>query len=102
VVVPAAHLLGRPAPIAVAGVQHVVLEVLELVVRRACPFQVETGMPQKEALPEVGIGALKVAQRIERQLVMRAAGMGGIDDMEHEVHGAFPPGASATTVPQSV
>ncbi len=87
VVIPAAHLLGRPAPEAVAGVQHMVLEILELVVGRLGPFQVELGMGEEHALPQVGVHAREVTQRVERQLVMRAPGVGGIDDAEEQVHG---------------
>ncbi len=93
VAVPANRLRGRPAPEAVAGVQHVVAEVLELLVRRRGPFQIEPAMPEEKTLPQIGVGALEVAQRIERQLVMRGPGVGGVDDMEKRVHGAFSPWA---------
>ena len=88
VIVPAAHLLRRAAPVAVARVQHVVLEVLELVVGRLRALQIELGVLEEQPLPHVDVHALEVPQRVEGELVMRARGMGGIDDAEEEVHGA--------------
>jgi hypothetical protein len=90
VVVPAAHLLRRPAPQAVAGVQNVVLEILEVIVGCLGPFQIELGVGQEHALPIVRIGALQMPQRVKRELVMRAVGVGAVDNMEDEMHGAFP------------
>ena len=88
VLIPAAHLVRRAAPIAVARVQHVVLEVLELLVRRLRAVEVDLGVGQEQPLPQVGIHAFEMTQRVERQLVVRAGRMPGIDDVEKQVHGA--------------
>ena len=44
-------------------------------------------MLEEEPLPHIGIHAPEVAQRIERKLVVGARRVGGVDDMEEEVHG---------------
>ena len=88
VIVPAAHLLRRPAPVAIARVQHVVLEVLELAVGCLRSLEVELGVPQEQPLPHVGIHALEAPQRVEGQLVVRARRVGGVDDVKEEVHGS--------------
>jgi hypothetical protein len=91
VIVPAAHLLRRAAPVAVARMQHMVLEVLELVVGRLGTLEVELGVLEEEPLPQIDVHALEMPQRVEGELVMRARRMGSIDDAEEEVHGlAFP------------
>jgi len=59
-----------------------VLEIFELVVGGLGPFQVELGVGQEHALPQVGIHAREVTQRVERQLVVRAPGVSSIDDAE--------------------
>ena len=51
-------------------------------------------MPQEQPLPTVGVRAVQLAQRIERELVMRAAGVRGIQDAEKQVHGALAGGES--------
>ncbi len=70
--------------------QDVILEILELIVGRLGAFEVELGVGQKYPLPQVVVRACDVAQRIQRQLVMGALGVGGIDDAEEQVHGRFP------------
>lgn len=99
--VPAAHLLGRAAPIAIARVQHVVLEVLELGVGCLGALQIELGMRQEEPLPQVGVDAREMPQCVERQLVMRAGRVSGVDDAEKKVHGRFGPEAGKTPVRQA-
>jgi hypothetical protein len=55
-------------------------------------------MLEEEPLPHIGVHAPEVAQRIERELVVRARRVGGVDDMEEEVHGrAFRKCAESTT-----
>ena len=66
--------------------QNVVLEILEFVVGRLRSFDIELGVRQECALPQIVVRAFEVAQRIERQLVVRAFGVGGIDDAEEQVH----------------
>ena len=82
VLIPAPHFLRRAAPVAVARVQHVVLEVLELVVGRLGAFEVELGVGQEQVLPQVRVHHLEMAQRVESELVMGAGGVGGVDDAE--------------------
>ena len=67
--------------------QHVILEVLELLVGRLRPFEVDLGVGQEQPLPQVGIHALEVAQRVEGQLVVRARRVAGIDDVESRFMG---------------
>ena len=80
--------------------KDVVLEVFELLVRGLRTFQIDLGMRQKQALPAFGVRILEEAQCIERQLMMRAVGVRGIDDAEKKVHGAVPGGASSNKVIQ--
>ena len=88
--VPLLRLFRRAAPIAVADVQNVVLEVLELLVRRLGAFEIDLGVLEEEVLPALGVGPSHEAQRIERELVMRAVGVGGVDDAVKKAHAGTP------------
>ncbi len=96
VLIPAAHFVRRAAPVAIARMQHVILEVLELLVRGLGAVEIDLGIGQEQPLPQVGIHAFEVTQRIEGQLVVRAGRMPGIDDMKEQIHEGAVPTAEAT------
>ena len=52
--VPVGDLLRRAAPIAVGGVQHVVLEVLEIRVGSLGAFEIDGVMREEQPLPRLG------------------------------------------------
>ncbi|MDP1908665.1 MAG: hypothetical protein Q8K85_10200, partial [Hyphomicrobium sp.] len=66
--------------------QHVVLEVLELVVRRLGAREIGLGMLQEQTLPAIRLRARQLPERIERQLVVRALGVGSVNDPEQQRH----------------
>jgi hypothetical protein len=82
VLVPAAHFVRGAAPIAIARVQHVVLEVLEFLVGCLRAVEIDLGVGQEQPLPQVGIHALEVTQRVEGKLVVCAGRVPGMDDVE--------------------
>ena len=83
---PFARELWRASPVAVARMQNVIFEVLELVVRsfRAC--HVGFGMQQEQAPPALGVRAGELLERVERELVVRAVGMGGGEHTKEKAH----------------
>ncbi len=62
--------------------EHVVLEILEAVVGRLGALKVAADVFQHHPPPGLRIAASQVVQRIEREFVMRAVGVGGVDDAE--------------------
>ncbi len=88
--VPGACLVGRPAPQPVARVQHVVGEILELVVGRLRAVDIELRVLQEHALPLLPVLALEVLQGVQRKLVVRALRVGRIRDRKKQVHGCNP------------
>ena len=47
-------------------------------------------MLQEEVLPALGVGALHAGERIERELVVRAVRVGGVDDAVEKAHAGAP------------
>ena len=68
--------------------QHVVSEVLELLIRRFGSIGVELDMFKKQLNPVLLIFRRQVAQRIQRQLVVRAGAFVSVQCSEQKVHWA--------------
>ena len=101
--IPAGDLFRRTAPIGVAHVQDMVLEILERLVGCLRSFQVELDMLEEQALPVFSVGTCQALQGVERQLVMGAVGVSGINDAEKKAHGVLlpdvPDGPDAAVAP---
>ena len=87
-IVPVRDLIGRAAPIAVADMQDVVLEVLELVVGRLRSREVALGVLEKEPAPAFGLGMLQLIERVQGELVVSPVRVRGVDDAEKQAHEA--------------
>src|SRR5262249_29476726 len=85
--IPVLDLFRGTAPVAIAHMQDMVLEVLELVVRRLRALHVGSGMLEEQAVPSFRIGDRQLLQRIERKFVMRAARMSRGDNLAYQAHG---------------
>ena len=63
----------RAAPVAFGDMEDVVLEVLEVGVRRLRPFQQPHMLCQEQVSPVIRVGAINMIERFHRDEVMRRA-----------------------------
>ena len=84
--IPGFGFFRRAAPVSLRHMQDVVLEILEADVRRLRTFEVTLDMLQENPDPGILIAVLHFIECVERQLVMRAVGVRGIDNSKKRGH----------------
>ena len=88
--VPELRCLQRAPPVVVAHMQHMVDEVLELLVGRLRPFEIGIVMLQDNVAPGLGPRIAQMAQGVERQAMMRVLAGGGEQNSIQQRHAAPP------------
>ena len=85
--IPFLGLAARAAPVAFGDVEDMVLEVLELGVRRLCTLQQVLVVDQEQRFPGLALLSADQRERIERNVMMRGAAAVFADDAFKQGHG---------------
>ena len=80
--IPLSHLFRRAAPVFLPDMQNVVLKILEGIVGCFRAFEIFLDVLQENIAPCLGAWPLHCVQGVERQLVVGAVGVGGVNDPE--------------------